>query len=155
MKLRPFSDLLCSPYEFYIILDSSTSVFCSRCSRHLVAKRGESGREIAAEFCLSVSLSYLKWYLTCHKNLRHGADGFIHIYLLLRSWMCGVLPPLLHMSTNCSSPSWYMSKESHGRILTREYWISQSKTCPSATLSTTDSTRTQADTYNVVKAKKG
>jgi hypothetical protein len=45
--------------------------------RHLLAKRVETGREKAAGFCLSVSLSYLKGSLTCHQVLRHGADGFI------------------------------------------------------------------------------
>jgi hypothetical protein len=44
--------------------------------RHLVAERGETGREMAAEFCPSASLSYLKVSLTCLKILRHGADGF-------------------------------------------------------------------------------
>jgi hypothetical protein len=39
---------------------------------HLVAKRGESGRDMAAEFCLSC----LKGPLTCRKILRYGADGF-------------------------------------------------------------------------------
>jgi hypothetical protein len=33
-------------------------------------------KEIAAEFYLSVSLSYLKGFLTCHKISRHGADSF-------------------------------------------------------------------------------
>jgi hypothetical protein len=45
--------------------------------RHLVAKWGETGRKMSAEFCLSVSVSYLKGSLTCHKILQHGADGFI------------------------------------------------------------------------------
>jgi hypothetical protein len=31
---------------------------------------------MASEFCQSVSLSYLKGYLTWRKILRHGADGF-------------------------------------------------------------------------------
>jgi hypothetical protein len=44
--------------------------------RHVVAKRGETGREMVAEFCLLLSLSYLKWSLTCSKNLRHGANVF-------------------------------------------------------------------------------
>jgi hypothetical protein len=49
-----------------------TRILCSRCSRHLVATRGETGREMAAEFCLSVSLSYFKRSLTRSKILRHG-----------------------------------------------------------------------------------
>jgi hypothetical protein len=44
--------------------------------RHLVAKRRETGREVVAEFCLSVSLSCLKRSLTCRKILVHRADGF-------------------------------------------------------------------------------
>jgi hypothetical protein len=44
---------------------------------HLVAKQGETGWEMAAEFCLSVSLSYLKGSLiTCGKMFWHGTDGF-------------------------------------------------------------------------------
>jgi hypothetical protein len=52
------------------------SSLLSGCSRNLVAKRGETGREIDAEICLSVSLPYLKKSLTCREVLRHGADGF-------------------------------------------------------------------------------
>jgi hypothetical protein len=44
--------------------------------KHLVAKREETGLEMAAEFCLSVSLPYLKGFLTCLKILRHGVDAF-------------------------------------------------------------------------------
>jgi hypothetical protein len=39
--------------------------------RYLVAKRRETGREMAAEFCSSISLSCLKGYLTWHE-----VDGF-------------------------------------------------------------------------------
>jgi hypothetical protein len=44
--------------------------------RHLVSTRREIGREMAAEFCLSVSLSHLKGSLTCPNSVRHVADGF-------------------------------------------------------------------------------
>jgi hypothetical protein len=60
------------PVWVLIIPDSSTRVHCSGWSRHLVAKRGETGREMSAEFCVSVSLGSL----TCRNILRHGADGF-------------------------------------------------------------------------------
>jgi hypothetical protein len=44
--------------------------------RHLVSKRREIGREMAAECCLSVSLSHLKGSLTCPNTVRHWAEGF-------------------------------------------------------------------------------
>jgi hypothetical protein len=43
---------------------------------YLVAKRGGTGRGMAAEFFLTLSLAYLKGTLTCRKILRHGAEGF-------------------------------------------------------------------------------
>jgi hypothetical protein len=43
---------------------------------HPVPKPGETGREMAAEFCLSVFLSFLKGSFTCRKMLRHVVDGF-------------------------------------------------------------------------------
>jgi hypothetical protein len=59
--------------------------------RHLVAKRGETGREIAAEFCLPVSLSYVKGSLTCRNMLRCGSKAV----LPLRKKSCyGVLSAL-------------------------------------------------------------
>jgi hypothetical protein len=44
--------------------------------KHPAVKQGETGQEMAPEFCLSVSLSYLNGSLTCHKILWHGANGF-------------------------------------------------------------------------------
>jgi hypothetical protein len=41
-------------------------------------KRGKSGQEMTAEFCLSVSLAYLKGFLTCCEVFQHGADGFTY-----------------------------------------------------------------------------
>jgi hypothetical protein len=76
LQLRPFSNLLCSH------LSSNHSRFINQSSllwlqqKHLILKWGETGRKMAPEFCLSVSLSYLKGSLTCHKILRQGADGF-------------------------------------------------------------------------------
>jgi hypothetical protein len=64
------------PIWVLIMLDSSTRVLYCGCSRHLVAKRGETGREMAAEFCVSVSLSCLNGPLTCYTLLRHRTDGF-------------------------------------------------------------------------------
>jgi hypothetical protein len=60
--------------------------------RHLVLM-GETGREMAAEFCLSVSLSYLKVSLTCCENLWHETDSFtfplkevvLRIFIALKS----------------------------------------------------------------------
>jgi hypothetical protein len=57
------------PIWVLIIPDSSTRVLCSGYSRNLVAKRRETGREIVGEFCLSVSLSYLKGSLTCRSAI--------------------------------------------------------------------------------------
>jgi hypothetical protein len=50
--------LICCAFPIWvlIILNSSTNFLYCGCSRHLVAKRGESGLEIAAEFCQSASL---------------------------------------------------------------------------------------------------
>jgi hypothetical protein len=73
MQLRPFYD--CAP-RVLIIPDSSTRDLCSGRSRHLVAKRGETGREMAAEFCISVSPLYVKISLTCCNILRHACEGF-------------------------------------------------------------------------------
>jgi hypothetical protein len=75
MQLRPFFNR-CAPHLSSNYTESSTRALCSDCSSHLVAKREETKREIAAEFCLIASLSYLKGSLTCRKILRHGADGF-------------------------------------------------------------------------------
>jgi hypothetical protein len=36
------------------------------------SEAGETGRALVAEFCLSVSLLYLKGSLTYHKTLQHG-----------------------------------------------------------------------------------
>jgi hypothetical protein len=44
--------------------------------RRLAARRGETGRGMAAECCLRSISSYLQWYLTCRKIIRHGVDGF-------------------------------------------------------------------------------
>jgi hypothetical protein len=43
--------------------------------RHLIEKQGEAGREMASEFRLSVSI-IRQGFLTCHKILQHGVDGF-------------------------------------------------------------------------------
>jgi hypothetical protein len=59
-----------------VIPASSTGVLYSGCNRQLVAKRGKTGLETAAEFCLSLRLSYLKGILTCRKILRYGANSF-------------------------------------------------------------------------------
>jgi hypothetical protein len=48
--------------------------------RHLIAKRGETGQEIATEFCLLISLSYLKGSFTCHKILQHGPTALLPIW---------------------------------------------------------------------------
>jgi hypothetical protein len=64
--------------------------------RHVVAKRGETGREMVAEFCVLVSLSYLMWSLICSKNLRHGATS---LRLLRRKSCYSFLSPLkIHRS---------------------------------------------------------
>jgi len=52
-----------------------------------------------------------------------------------------------HQRAYCSSPRWYMSMESHGGIiLTGENRRTRRKTCPSATLSTTNPTWTDTGT---------
>jgi hypothetical protein len=61
--------------------------------RHLISKRGETWRKIVTEFCLSVSLSYLKGSLAFRKILRHEADDFasppkevvLQIFIVLKS----------------------------------------------------------------------
>jgi hypothetical protein len=53
--------------------------------RHPVSKRGETGREMAAEFCLSVSLSYLKGSLICRKIRRKSCYGFLSPLKIHRS----------------------------------------------------------------------
>jgi hypothetical protein len=67
--------LIVLPIWILIIPYSSTRVLCPCCSKHLVGKRGETGREMAAEFCPSVSLLYPRRSLTC-RTILHGADGF-------------------------------------------------------------------------------
>jgi hypothetical protein len=63
-------------------LSSNNSLFVHQSSllwlqqRHVVAKRRETGREMAFKFWLSVSLAYLKGYLKRRKILRHWADRF-------------------------------------------------------------------------------
>jgi hypothetical protein len=94
--MRPFSDLLC-PH-----LSSNHSRFIHQSSllwlhqTHPVGKRGKTGREMAAEFCLSVSLSCLKGSLISRKsyNMRIAA------LLPLRRKLCyGFLSPLkIHRS---------------------------------------------------------
>jgi hypothetical protein len=44
--------------------------------RHLIVKQRETWWKLAIEFCLSVSLSYLKGSLICCKILWHGANRF-------------------------------------------------------------------------------
>jgi hypothetical protein len=74
MQLRPFSDPLClSPYEFLFPIHPPSYLPWLQ-QRHIVAKRGETGRELAAECCLSVSLAYLNGSLTCREVLGHGTD---------------------------------------------------------------------------------
>jgi hypothetical protein len=83
------------PIWALIVPDLSTRVFCSVCSRHLIAKRAETGRKMAAEFCLSVSY---------HNG--QGADGF-------------TFPPhevLLQIFIVLENPS-------VGRVWTREPWV--------------------------------
>jgi hypothetical protein len=69
--------IYCEPH-----MSSNNSLFIHQSSllrlqqTHMKAKRGKSRREIAAEFCLSVSLSYRKGSLTCCEILRHGIEGF-------------------------------------------------------------------------------
>jgi hypothetical protein len=67
--LQPFSDPLCS-YRFRFIEPSAlvaADTPSSEAGRHWTRK--------AAEFFLSITLSYLKESLTFRKILRHGADG--------------------------------------------------------------------------------
>jgi hypothetical protein len=45
-------------------------------AENLVVKWGETGQEMVTEFCLSVSLPYLKGSLTCRKICDMGACGF-------------------------------------------------------------------------------
>jgi hypothetical protein len=42
----------------------------------LISEAGRNWARNVREFCLSVSLSYLKGSLTCYKILRHGTDSF-------------------------------------------------------------------------------
>jgi hypothetical protein len=74
--LRPSYNLLCCHLSsnHYRFIHQSSLLWLQQ--RHLVANGGETGREMTAEFCLSVSLSYLEGSLTCRKILRHGADAF-------------------------------------------------------------------------------
>jgi hypothetical protein len=60
MQLRPFSEICASHLSFNHPLFVHQSSLLSFQQGHVVAKREETGREMAAEFCLSVSLSYLK-----------------------------------------------------------------------------------------------
>jgi hypothetical protein len=92
MQLRPFYALLCSPPSSNNLWFIHQSSLLWLHQKRLVVKRGESGREMFAEFCLSISLSYLKGSLTC-KILRYGADSFtspskevlIRIFIALRN----------------------------------------------------------------------
>jgi hypothetical protein len=70
MQLRPFPDRLCPPPPPHLTMSSNHSRLSHHRSVlwlqriHLVAKWGETRREVAAEFCLSVSLSYFEGSLT-------------------------------------------------------------------------------------------
>jgi hypothetical protein len=75
MQLRQFSVLLCSPISNHPQFIHQTSLLWLQ-QRHLVGTLKETGREMTAEFCLSVSLSQLKGSLICRKILRYGAEGF-------------------------------------------------------------------------------
>jgi hypothetical protein len=88
---------------------------------HLVAKRGETGREMAAEFFVSVFLSYLKVYLTRREILRHGANDFTFslISLIARknpSLSAGFEPAngkhVSHYTAEAISMSVYLASES-------------------------------------------
>jgi hypothetical protein len=90
--------IYCAPH-----LSSNHSCFIHQSSLlwlqqwHLVAKRGQSKREIASEFCLSVSLTYPKGSLTCRKTY----DMRLTASLLRRKSCCGFLS-LLKINHLCS-----------------------------------------------------
>jgi hypothetical protein len=62
-----------SSYHFWCIHQSSLLWLHWR---HLAAKQGGTGQEMAAKFCPSVCLSYFKGSLTCCKILQHRAGSF-------------------------------------------------------------------------------
>jgi hypothetical protein len=77
MQLRPFTDLLCLPFEF-----ESFPIYPLEFSALDAAETpsSEAGRNFARnirKFCLQVSLFTPVCFLTCRKILRHWADGFI------------------------------------------------------------------------------
>jgi hypothetical protein len=74
LHLRQFSDLLCPIYV--IIFPDSSRIPCCGCNKTPSSETGRNWARKVPEFCLSVSLLYLKRFLTCLKILRHGADGF-------------------------------------------------------------------------------
>jgi hypothetical protein len=76
VQLRPFSDASCSPSEFYSFPVYPPEFPVLVAAHTLSSGAGVPGREMAAEFCLSVSLSYLKGSLTSRKILLYVADGF-------------------------------------------------------------------------------
>jgi hypothetical protein len=64
------------PFWVLVIPDLSNRVSAAVAAETSGSEAGRNRARIAAEFCLSVSLSCLKGSLTCRKILRRGADGF-------------------------------------------------------------------------------
>jgi hypothetical protein len=95
MQLRPFSDALCSPSEFWSFPIHPPEFYATVA---VYTPRSEAGRTLARnirELCLSVSLlSLLKEHLTCRQTLRHGPAAL----LLLRKKSCYGLDTLKNPS---------------------------------------------------------
>jgi hypothetical protein len=71
--------LICCQFLIWVlnilIIQQPELSYCNQ-QRHLVAKQGETWREMAVNFAYEVSLSCSAGFLTCRKIIRHGADGF-------------------------------------------------------------------------------
>jgi hypothetical protein len=71
-----------------------------------------------------------------------NADLGVFVVVQCR-WSKTMCPNCGHQRAYCSSPRWYMRVEGHGGIMfTGENRRTRRKACPSATLSTTNPTRT-------------
>jgi hypothetical protein len=69
------SDLLCCPSELYSPPIHRPEFFAVVAAETPNRESGRKWRDMTAELCPSLRLSYLKGCLTCRKILRHGADG--------------------------------------------------------------------------------
>jgi len=70
--LRPLLIYCASPSEFLSFLIHPPELSGNYQQRHLVAKQGETWREMSVNFAGEVSLSYSAGIF----NMRHGTDGF-------------------------------------------------------------------------------